>query len=144
MTYLHTCTIGVVNLIMAVILLMHGDLLEFTSDVIRSTGINILVSIYSIGSVHHGNSFLLPRVILGIAPLAIFCNMIIFLTNLIDAIIPLGKGGTATLTPVVVVVLWVPRVVPVLVAAMATTVAATAMAAIAMTTAVPPWPWPPP
>lgn len=82
MTYLHTCSIGVVNLFMAMVPLVHGDLLEFTGYVICGTRVGVSICVYSIGSVDGGGNLLLPRVIFDITPLAIFRNMVSFLTYL--------------------------------------------------------------
>ena len=46
--YLHTCTIGIVNLLMTVIFLMHGDLLKLMGDVVRGARISIPICVYSI------------------------------------------------------------------------------------------------
>jgi hypothetical protein len=52
LTYLvdsHSCTIGRVHLIGAVVLVSHGEFLQFTRDVIGSTGFGVPICIHAIG-----------------------------------------------------------------------------------------------
>jgi hypothetical protein len=37
----HTCTVGRVDLIMAIVAVMHGQLLKFSSDVVGGAGIKV-------------------------------------------------------------------------------------------------------
>ena len=77
--YLHTCTIGVMNLLMAMILLMHGQLSKLTSYVICGSTINIPVCIYSIRVICMCNNLLfLVVIVLNIMPITIFGDVVSF------------------------------------------------------------------
>ena len=48
MINLHTFTIGIVNLILAMVLLAHRHLLELVGDVVGSPGVNVPVCVNSV------------------------------------------------------------------------------------------------
>jgi hypothetical protein len=52
-TYMHTCTVGSMNLLVATILLLHREFIKLTSDVVRSACVRILVGIDTIWRGHH-------------------------------------------------------------------------------------------
>src|SRR4051812_17873014 len=59
MANVHTLAIGRVDLLTAVILLLHGELVELTGDVVSGTGVITPVCVHSIGRHRVGAFFLL-------------------------------------------------------------------------------------
>ena len=104
------------DLIMGMVSLMHGDLLKFTYYVFCGTRVGVPVCVNSVGSVNGSCYLLLPGVILCIAPLAIFCNVFRFLTDLTNNI---------TTTTILIVVVVASIVAVVVVASMAIVMTAT-------------------
>jgi hypothetical protein len=52
-TYTHTCTVGSMNLLLATIFLLHGELIKFTSDVVRSARACVPICINTIWHRRH-------------------------------------------------------------------------------------------
>lgn len=52
MIYVHTFTIGIMDLIMTTIFLVHCHLLKLMGDVVGGSGVGIPVSVNPIGVVH--------------------------------------------------------------------------------------------
>jgi hypothetical protein len=67
----HTFSIGRVDLITAMILLLHGELVELTGDVVGGTGIAVPVGVHAIG--RHVGVLLLFIFIVGVTVLAFPC-----------------------------------------------------------------------
>lgn len=54
MCNIYTCTASGVNLITAIVLITDHQLIELTSDMIRGVGVDVPVSISTLGLHHHG------------------------------------------------------------------------------------------
>ena len=101
MIYLHTFTICVVDLIMATVLLVHGDLFKLIGDVICGSRVNVPIGINSIRCICSCWNFLALGIVLDVALITILCNVVFFFANLTFILIL-----TITLkrmTPIVVV-----------------------------------------
>ena len=98
----HTFTVVSVDLVFAMIFLLHGDLLEFVGDVVGSTTVNIPVCVNSIGAISRRGNFLFilrgVTVIFFIAVPIVLCRMARLATNLAARQVRTGPVGTTTAT----------------------------------------------
>ena len=82
MSYLHTFSIGIMNLILPGVLVVHGQLVQLVSDVVGGAGVSVPVCVHTIGGVRRNCNLLALGVVLGITVVTILRNMVIFLVNL--------------------------------------------------------------
>ena len=99
MTNAHTLAIGRVDLLAALILLLHGELVELTGDVVGGTGVVALVGVHAIGRCMGALLLLLFFFIIGVAMPAAPCLMAglaAYLTDGVVAVLVAASTSTAS------------------------------------------------
>src|SRR4051812_47284652 len=91
----HTCAIGRVDLIMAIVPLLHGELIQLTSDVVGGARVTIPVGVDTVVVDDVGLAILLFVVLVEAVP-ALSCLVALLAANLADGAVSTFATATAT------------------------------------------------
>ena len=103
MSNFHTCFVGQVHLIMAVVSLPHGELVELSGDVICGACVNVPICVDAVGGVGHGARTLLLGECDVEAPVALYGVVVRLLADLAEHLRELISSAASLATPTVTV-----------------------------------------
>lgn len=103
MSNFHTCSVGHVHLVMAVVSLPHGELVELSGDVICGACVNVPIGVDAVGGVGHGAHTLLLGECDVEAPVALYGGVVRLLADLAEHLRELISSAASLATPTVTV-----------------------------------------